>query len=153
MGLDPRAPRQLTEQTLPAKLAVASYCVHHKTELLTSQEFQDLYPELWRVGMRSSSYVLVEQEEKLRLQMLIVDRGGAIHRICARIRRLIAQRKSLPKFLSLMESQRFQIVILVGTSEQQGKIDRRIKSRPFKLVTVSTFLLPQLAELLLVRRK
>lgn len=152
LGAEPRTPRPLTEQTLPVLLAVGTYCVAKGIRRLTSHEFSDLYPELWRPGMRSSNYVLVEINEKLRLEMLIVDRGGAAHRINSRVRRVIAQRQGLPKFQALMKAGRFRITVLTGTREQADKISRRVHRRPFGPIEVATFVIPKLAELLMRKR-
>lgn len=149
---DPRTPRPLTEQTLPVALAVASSCVERGTDRLTAKEFAELYPELWRPGMRASSYVLVETDGKLRLELVIVDRGGAAHRIKSRVRRVIAQRKGLPKFHALMKAGRFQIAVLTGTGEQAEKIRRRVARQPFAPVEVTTHVIPELAELLMRKR-
>ncbi len=145
LGLPARTPRPLTEQTLPVALAVATYCVERGLRRMTTQEFRDLYPELWRPGLRSSNYVLVDIEGRLRLEMLLVDQGGAAHRIHARVRRLIDQRKGLPKFHTLMRAGRFRVMVLTGTPEQAGKIERRIRSRPFGLIDVQACVLPVLA--------
>lgn len=152
LGESPRTPRPLTEQTLPVVLAVATYCVDRGIERLTSKEFEELYPELWRPGMRSSNYVLVDIDDKLRLEMLLVDRGGAAHRINSRVRRVIAQRKGLPKFDALMKSGRFRITVLTGTPEQLAKIQRRVRRKPFGQIEVTGVVIPELAELLLRRR-
>jgi hypothetical protein len=151
-GEEPRSPRPLTEQTLPVVLAVATYCVAKVIRRLTNKEFEDLYPELWRPGMRSSNYVLVDAGGKLCLEMLLVDRGGAAHRINARVRRVIAQRKGLPKFYALMKAGRFRITLLTGTQEQADKVHRRVSRRPFGPIEVTTFVIPELAELLIRRR-
>jgi hypothetical protein len=152
LGGEPRTPRPLTEQTLPVVLAVATYCVATGICRLTSHEFSEFYPELWRPGMRSSSYALVDIENKLRLEMLIVDRGGAAHRINSRVRRVIAQRKGLPKFHALMKAGRFRITVLTGTREQSEKIHRRVSRQPFGPIEVKTFVIPELADLLMRRR-
>jgi hypothetical protein len=149
---EPRTPRPLTEQTLPVLLAVAAYCVERGLRRQTSNEFKKLYPELWRPGMRSSSYVLYELDGKLRLEMLLVDQGGAAHRVNSRVRRLIAQRQSLPAFGSLIKAERFRFAVLTGTREQQQKIQNRISRRPLGPVTVSTYLIPELADFLTLRR-
>lgn len=151
-GDEPRSPRPLTEQTLPVVLAVATYCVTKGIRRLTSKEFEDLYPELWRPGMRSSNYVLVDAGGKLCLEMLLVDRGGAAHRINARVRRVIAQRKGLPKFYSLMKAGRFRITLLTGTQQQADKVARRVSRRPSGPIEVTAFVIPELAELLMRRR-
>jgi hypothetical protein len=152
LGQEPRTPRPLTEQTLPVVLAVASYCVAKGLRRLTSKEFKDLYPELWRPGMRSSAYVLVDIDGKLRLELLLVDRGGAAHRINSRVRRVIAQRKGLPKFQALMHAGRFRITVLTSTQEQADKIERRVSRRLFWPIEVTTFVTPELAGLLMLRR-
>jgi hypothetical protein len=152
LGHPTRTPRPLTEQTLPIVLAVATYCVTSGIRRLTSDEFQELYPELWRPGMRSSNYVLVHMDDKLRLEMLLVDRGGAAHRINSRVRRILAQRLRLPAFCSLIKAGRFRITVLTGTPEQQNKIRRRLDRTRLGPVDVSTFVIPELAELLLLRR-
>ena len=152
LGEKPRTPRPLTEHTLPVLLAVATYCVAKGIRRLTNREFKNLYPELWRPGMGSSSYLLVNVDGKLRLEMLLVDRGGAAHHINSRVRRVIAQRKSMPKFLALMKCGRFRITVLTGTPEQETKIHRRLSRRSFGPIEVTTFVLPELAELLMRRR-
>lgn len=152
LGQTPRTPRPLTEQTLPIVLSVATYCVAKGVHRLTSRQFQDRYPELWRPGMRSSNYVVVDVDGRLRLEMLIVDRGGAAHRIHSRVRRVIAQRKGLPKFASLMKSGRFRITVLTGTPEQQHRIQRRLSRRSYAPVELTTFAIPELADLLISRR-
>ena len=151
-GQEPRTPRPLTEQTLPVVMAVAFYCVAKDLRRLTSTEFQELYPELWRPGMRSSNYLLMEIDGKLRLELLLVDRGGAPHRMRSRVRRMIAQRKSLPAFQSLINSGRFRITVLTGTREQQQKIRNRIRQESFGPVTVSTFVVTELGDYLTLRK-
>ena len=152
LGLAPRTPRPLTEQSLPVVLAVAFYCVGNGLRRLTCKEFTELYPELWRPGMRASNYLLVDIDGKLRLELLLVDRGGAAHRINARVRRVIAQRKGLPKFHALMKAGRFRITVLTGTREQARKIERRVRRRPFGPIEVTTFVIPELADLLMLRK-
>ena len=82
-GSERRTPQSLTEQTLPIALSVATYCVSQGIQRMTSAEFREIYPELWRPGMGSSSHLLVERDGRLQLEMLMVDRGGAAHRINA----------------------------------------------------------------------
>lgn len=153
LGLKARTPRSLTENTLPIVLAVAIYCVQCKLCRMTSQEFVERYPELWRPGMKSSNYVLINDNGKSKLQILVVDRGGLAHRIKSRVGRIIGQRKGLPNFESLMKAGRFRITVLTGTAEQEAKIQRRLCRSTFAPVEVTTYLIPELAELLLLRRK
>ncbi len=152
MGLPKRTPRPLTEQSLPLQIAVASYCVDHKLRRLTNSEFRDLYPELWRAGLQSSNYVLVDSDDGLKLSMLVVDRGGAARRIQSRVRRIVAQRSGLPEFLELIRGGRFRIVVLTGLPQQKAKIDRQIKRCSFGAVEVVSALVPSLAEILTMRR-
>lgn len=152
LGLPPRTPRPLTEQSLPVLLAVASYCAEQNLRRLTNVEFCELYPELWRPGLRSSSYVLMEDGNGLKLAMLVVDRGGAARRIRSRVRRVISQRSGLPHFAALMRSGRFRIVVLTGLPQQQAKIDRQIKRESFSPVEVISALVSDLAEILTMRR-
>jgi hypothetical protein len=152
LGTGPRTPRPLTEQTLPIALSVATYCVMQGIRRMTCEEFKGLYPELWQPGMASSNYVLIDVDGKLRLEMLLVDRGSAAHRINARVRRVIAQRKGLPKFHALMKAGRFHVTVLTGTQEQAQKIDRRVDRRRFSPVQVRTFVIDELAELMMRRR-
>jgi hypothetical protein len=152
LGERPRTPRPLTEQTLPIALSVATYCVEQGTGRMTCEEFKKIYPELWQPGMASSSYLLVDVDGKLRLEMLLVDRGAAAHRINARVRRVIAQRKGLPKFRALINSGRFRITVLTGTQEQARKIERRVSRRSLGPIEVRTFVIEELAELLMLRR-
>ena len=152
LDLPPRTPRPLTEQSLPVQLAVASFCADQRLTRLTNPEFRELYPELWRPGLQSSNYVLVDSPDGLKLTMLIIDRGGAARRIRARVRRVIKQRSGLPNFVALMNARRFRIVVLTGLPEQQSKIDRQIERESFGPVEVLSALVPDLAEILTMRR-
>jgi hypothetical protein len=133
-------------------LAVASYCVHQNLRRLRNAEFRELYPELWRRGLGASSYVLVDVPEGLKLAMLVVDRGGGARRIRGRIRRIISQRSGLPHFVALMNAGRFRVVVLTGFPEQQAKIDRQVERESFGPVEVVSALVPDLAEILTLRR-
>lgn len=149
-GLEPRSSRPLTEQSLPVVLSVTSYCVDRSLRRLTNSEFCELYPELTKPGLRSSNYVLVESEAGPKLQLLVVDRGGTARRIQGRVRRMIAQRIGLPAFRSLMDAGRFEINVLVGTDEQNKKIKDRIKRHSFGNVQVTTTLVRELGDILLI---
>lgn len=153
LGMEPRTPRPLTEQTLPVVLAVAKYCVGSQLCRMTSQEFTKTFPELCRPKMNSSSYVLIDDNGKSKLQILIVDRGGAAHRIKSRVGRIIGQRKGIPEFASLMKAGRFRITVLTGTEEQRAKIQRRVGRAKFSPVEVTVHVISELAELLMLRNK
>ena len=51
LGLSPRTPRPLTEQSLPVVLAVAFYCVRHREERLTSQEFTEQHLDSYDIAI------------------------------------------------------------------------------------------------------
>lgn len=152
LGISPRTPRPLTEQSLPVVLAIAYYCVRHGEERLTAKEFAELYPSFWQPGMRSSSYALVDTPDGLKLELLVVDRGGAARRIRSRVRRAIKQRCVLPDFETLMEIERFRLNVLTGTTEQRDKIDRQLDKESFAPVEVVSTIVPELAEILLLRK-
>ncbi|MEM7312375.1 MAG: hypothetical protein AAF497_04410 [Planctomycetota bacterium] len=152
LDLTPRTPRELTEQSLPVVLAIAAYCVRFELQRLTNQEFRESYPELWRPGLRSSNYVLVETSEGVKLEMLLVDRGGAARRIRSRVRRVLNQRESLPAFVSLIRSGRFRICVLTGNEIQKRKIDRQVEGQPFYPVEVNSVVISELSEMLLFKR-
>lgn len=149
-GFEPRTPRPFTEQSLPVVLAIASYCVANGLQRFTNSEFCDLYPELSQPGMHSSNYVLIDSSTGLKLQLLVVDRGGTPRRIKGRVRRLIAQRKRLPAFRSLMDAGRLQINVLVGTKEQQARINDYIQRHSFGSVSVTSSLVSELGNILLI---
>ena len=152
LSLPPRTPRPLTEQSLPVVLAVAFHCVARGEERLTSQEFAKLYPELWKPGLRSSNYLLTNSEDGLKLEMLLIDRGGAARRIRSRVRRAIAQRIALPDFASLMEVGRFRLNVLTGTDEQRDKILQQVEKESFDSVEVVSTVVTELADILLLRK-
>lgn len=152
LGLRPRTVRSLTEQSLPVVLAIASYCVARGLKRMTHQEFLEDYPELWRPGLRSSSYVLVDRETSPKLELLLVDRGGAARRIRSRVRRVVGQRIGVPDFESLIEDGCFRITVLTGTPEQQAKIEYQIERESFAPIAVGTALVHELADLLLLRK-
>ena len=153
VGMAARTPPPLTEQTLPIHLAVAQYCVKNGLCRMTSREFTSTFPELCRPGMNSSNYVVISDGGKSKLQILVVDRGGAAHRIKSRVGRIIGQRKGIPDFASLMKAGRFRITVLTGTEEKKKKIERRVSRAKFSPVEVTSYVIPELAELLMLRKK
>lgn len=148
----PRTPESLTEDTLPRLLAIATYCVANDLERFTKQEFAEKHPELTRPGKGNCNYTLAEVDGCTKLELLLVDRGGAAHRIRSRVRRVIAQRKGLPHFLALMQAGRFRITVLTATQEQRWKVLRRVGDS-FNPIEVTAFVIPQLADLLMLRKK
>lgn len=148
----PRTPQPLTEQTLPKHLAIATYCVTKGVERLTKHEFVERHPELTRPGKGNGNYTLINVDGYIKLELLVVDRGGAAHRIRSRVRRLIAQRKGMPHFVALMQAGKFRITVLTATPEQRWKILRRIGDS-FEPIEVTAFVIPELADLLMLRNK
>lgn len=148
----PRTPEPLTEDSLPRLLAIATYCVANRVERFTKHEFVEKHPELTRPGKGNNNYTLVKADDCTKLELLLVDRGGAAHRIRSRVRRAIAQRKDLPHFFALMQAGKFRITVLTATQEQRWKILRRIGDS-FDPIEVTAFVIPQLADLLMLRKK
>ena len=69
-----------------------------------------------------------------------------------RVRRIIAQRKDMAPFVSLMQAGKFGITALTATPEQRWKILRRIGDS-FGPIEVTAFVIPELADVLMLRRK
>src|SRR5207248_1038274 len=122
IGISDRTPRPLTEQSLPAVLAIGWYCLRTGVTRLTDQEFRHRYPALWKPGHRSSAYFLVETPQGLKLGLFLVDRGASARRIKGKLRRLITQRSSLPAFAALIGAKRFRITLLTGIAAQQQHV-------------------------------
>ena len=146
-----RAPRPLTEQSLPVALAIAAHCVRAGLVRFKDREFRERYPELWRPGLRSSSYFLIDTPQGLQLGMFLVDRGGTARRIKGKIRRLITQRAPLPAFGSLIEARRFRVTVLTGLPAQKQNIRRHLGRLCFRKVEIEVALVPELGELLTMR--
>lgn len=149
---NPRTPKLPTEQTLPIYLATASYCVANGFKRLTKDEFAERYPELTRPGKGNCNYTLGRADGLIKLELLVVDRGGAANRIRTRVKRLVAQRKDLPHFVVLAQAGKFRITVLTATPEQQWKIHRRVGSL-FSPIEVTAVVIPELADLLMLRKK
>ncbi len=143
-----RTPRPLTEQSLPAALAIAWHCVRAGVTRLTDREFRQRYPELWRPGLRSSCYYLTDTPRGLVLGMFLVDRGGTARRLRGKIRRLITQRDSLPAFEALIAGRRLRLTVLTGLPAQQQNIRRSLKRSTFHRVEIEVCLVPELGEIL-----
>lgn len=137
---------------MPKHLAIATYCVTKGVERLTKHEFVERHPELTRPGKGNGNYTLINVDGYIKLELLVVDRGGAAHRIRSRVRRLIAQRKGMPHFVALMQAGKFRITVLTATPEQRWKILRRIGDS-FEPIEVTAFVIPELADLLMLRNK
>jgi hypothetical protein len=134
LGASDRTPRPLTEQSLPALLAIAWFCVRSGVTRFTDREFRLRYPELWKPGLRSSAYYLTQTPQGLKLGMFLVDRGATSRRLKGKIRRLITQRASLPAFAALIEAKRFYVTVLTGVATQQQNLRRQLKRRFVKRV-------------------
>lgn len=151
IGWSPRPSRPFTEQSLPVVLAVGWYCLRTGVSRLTEQEFQERYPELWKSGLRSSAYFLVESPSGLKLGLFVVDRGATPRRIQGKLRRLISQRAELPAFAALINAKRFRITVLTGLPAQQQNIRRHLRRPYFHRVEIDVTLIPELGELLTLR--
>jgi hypothetical protein len=149
--MPPHESRPLTEQSLPAVLAIAWFYVRSGATRFTNAEFRQRYPELWKPGLRSSAYYLAQTPQGLKLGLLVVDRGGTPRRLKGKIRRLITQRASLPAFAALMAAKRFQITVLTGLPAQQRHLRRHLKRRFFHRVEIEVALIPELGELLTLK--
>lgn len=141
-------PRLLTEQSLPAALAIAWYCVHTNVDRLTNREFQQKFPYLWRPALKSSSYYTKRTPAGVKLGLLLVDRGGAARRIKGKIRRIVSQRESIPAFTKLIRAHRFRVTVLTGLESQQAAIRRQLGRDSYRRVEVEVVLVPELGELL-----
>ena len=151
IGVPDRTPRPLTEQSLPVVLAIASFCVRERLSRLTDREFRRKFPELWRPGLRSSIYYLLETTDGMNLGMFLVDRGVATRRINGKIRRLVAQRASLPAFESLIGAGRFRVTVLTGLPASKQNIRRRFRRLKYDRVQVDVAVVPELGEWLTQR--
>ena len=151
IGAADRTPWPFTEQSLPVVLAIAAYCVRTGLVRFTDREFRQRYPELWRPGLRSSSYFLIDTPQGLNLGTFLVDHGGTARRIKGKIRRLITQRASLPAFVSLIQARRFRVTILTGLPTEQQNIRRQLGRQSFRNVESDVVLVPELGELLTMR--
>lgn len=151
LGLPARTPRPLTEQSLPAVLAIGWFCIRTGATRLTDKELRQRYPELWKPGLRSSAYFLAQTPQGLKLGLFLLDRGATPRRVKGKIRRLITQRASLPAFAALIDAKRFQITVLTGLASQRQSLLRHLKRRCFKRVEIEVALIPELGELLTLR--
>lgn len=151
IGAPYRTPRPLTEQSLPAVLAIAGYCVESGITRLTDREYRQRFPELWRHGLHCSVHYLAKDADGPRLGVFVVDRGGAGRRVYGKLRRLIRQRASLPAFASLLAAGRVRVTILTGLPEQQRNIERRLPEDGFAGATVEVALVSTLGDWLTQR--
>jgi hypothetical protein len=141
-------PRPLTEQSLPAALAIAWYCVHAKVEQFTDREFRETHPELWRPALKSSSYYRKHDADRLVLGFFLIDRGGAPRRIKRKIRRIVAQRRSIPEFSDLIRARRFRVTVLSGLESQKAAVRKQLGCNSYRRVHVETAFVRELGELL-----
>ena len=149
---DAKTPEPLSEQTLPKLLATACYCLAEGLHRFTKDEFVERYPNLAPPGVCSSNYALRRMDAGYKLELLTVDRGGAAHRIRSRVRRFVSQRKDIRPFFSLMQAGHFRITVLTATPEQRWKILRRVGDS-FGPIEVAAVVIPELADLLMLRKK
>lgn len=142
--------RPFTEQSLPPILAIAAYCVQQECERFTDREFRDRYPDLWRSGLRSSSYYLTSSPAGTVLAMFIVDRGATPRRIKGKLHRLLKQRLRLPAFAALIKCHRFRFTILVGTILQKSRLEQELKRRVWHHVEIEVAVVEEIANWLML---
>ena len=152
IGVLDRTPKPMTEQSLPAALAIAHYCVRNDdVERLTSAKFAETYPELHRPGLNSSNYYLTKREGRFVLGLFLVDRGGTTHRIKRKIRKFVAQREDLPHFMSLISGDRVEITVLTGLEGQQRIVERHLGGETHLGIRVRVAMVPELGEMLTMK--
>jgi hypothetical protein len=159
-----RTPKPMTEQSLPAALAMAYYCVRHGVQRFRASEWKRNYPHMHRQGLDASRfYARVEDhvfedhdpndedDYWFKLGVFMVDSGGAAHRIKSKISKFLKERENLELFMDLVDDGLVQITILTGLDGQQRIVNRHLGGDTFCGARVKTALIPELGELLTMK--
>ncbi len=151
LGIRAKEPRPFTEQSLPAALAIAYFCVANGVIRYTAAEFRERYPEYCRPGLQSSAYFMEETESKVSLNMLLVDRGVAPRGLLRKVGKVIGQRYKLRPLARLIQKRRFGIVVLTGLPAKKHDLDKAISEKHRGPVRVRVEVVPELGTLLTQR--
>lgn len=128
MGLPGREPRPFTEQSLPAALAIAYFCVANGVAMFTAAEFRERYPYLCRPRLKAAGYYVEEVEGRMFLRLLLVDRAAEPKHVVGKVKSKIAQRYKVREFAKLIQMRRFAVVILTGFAAKKHEIEAAVRA-------------------------
>ncbi|MBX9681650.1 MAG: hypothetical protein K2X38_23075 [Gemmataceae bacterium] len=148
LGLPGREPRPFTEQSLPAALAIAYFCVANRVKLFTAAEFRERFPEMCRPSLKAAGYYVEEVEGRMFLRLLLVDRAAQAEHVVRKVLSKIAQRYKLKKFASLIQNRRFAVIVLTGFAAKQRELEAALRAKHKGPVAVRVEVVPEVGAFL-----
>ena len=143
--------RPFTEQSLPAALAIAYFCVAKGVIRYTAAEFRERFPKYCRPGLQASAYFLENLGSQLCLNLFLIDRGVAPKGLLRKIAEAISKRYQLREFARLIQNRRFRIVVLTGLVAKQRDLEKAISEKHRGPAKVLVEVVPELGTLLTQR--
>jgi hypothetical protein len=127
--------------------ALVRFAVRTGAKRVPHAEWVGLFPELHRSGLPANSYFLEDAPGGPRVLLLHVDAGQDVRRAIARVRRMISRRYAIPAFAELIQSGRFEVVVLTPTEGKKRVLEKAIERRYRGLTRVRVVVIPELEPL------
>ncbi|MEX2186048.1 MAG: hypothetical protein WD875_04605 [Pirellulales bacterium] len=119
--------RPFTEQSFPVAYGFLAFCLGQGVRRLTSGEFQQAFPDLYRPRMKTGGYYVDARQSPHRLGTVLLDRGNPPKRILHKLDRLVAQHYRTPTFVELILSGRFCVTIITAWPVKKRLLDSAVK--------------------------
>lgn len=163
-----RTPKPLTEQSLPASLAIAYYCLRNGVQRFRGSEYARFFPLMHKPGLDGSRYYgrvqdyafeeydqdatdYIDHYFDIRLGVFMVDHGGTAHRIKSKVHKFFKKREDLEVFMDLVYEDQVEITVLTGLEGQQRIVERNIRDFDCHGVKIQSALIPELGDLLTMK--
>jgi hypothetical protein len=127
--------------------ALVCFAVRTGARRVPYPEWVGLFPELHRPGLPANSYFLEDSSDGPRVLLVHVDAGQDVRRAVARVRRLVSRRYAIPAFAELIQSGRFELVVLTPTGGKKRALEKAIERRYRGLTPVRVVIIPELEPL------
>lgn len=128
LGLPENRSLPLGPQSLPTEYALLVFAVMGKSDhvRLTRGEFNKQFPSV-KTGLAEQAYCFDADQDVLEL--VRVDLGGAVDHVARKCEADIAARRDDSPFSTLLQEERFRLVIITTTAEKAAAIQQSLRSR------------------------
>lgn len=145
----PHYPRPVTEQTLPALIAILCYCVRYKVKRIEESGLAKEFASLCVPEFAGASYYADRTIDppRTRLHLIIVDRNNTIRRLNRVVSRAVVRRYRYASFHDLIQKQHFALTIVTTSERRKQFIEKKIENES-RLVPHRVRVVPDYAPLL-----
>mgnify|MGYP001545644048 CR=1 FL=1 len=164
LGENERTPKPLTEQSLPASLAIAYYCIRNGVQRFRGNEWARLFPLMHKPGLDASRYYGWPEDQvfdefdqdsegyySIRFGVFMVDHGGTANRIKGKLYKFFDKREDLHLFMDLVDEEMVEITILTGLPGQSNIVKRHLGEFSYRGARIQVVEIPELGHLLTMK--